>query len=258
MLRSAVSEQLDHDPHFRWRGEAVTRIENLSDIVFALALGMLVSASEIPKNWVELNTHMINIVPVALGFAVLLMIWNAHFTYFRRYGVADRLIIFLNAALLLVILFIAYPLRFIFDALFSYAIGIIQNDWGRMAEIGLMNFNQAGILMAYFTAGLTIIFALILGMYLHAMRNADLLGLSPAERIITRRSIWRYGAQICLGIVATIAALNSNIGPFAGFILNLNIPVAIAIRLTLKLPAASNTDAPDQNESIPHEPENID
>ena len=37
---------LDNDPNFRWRGQAVTRIENLSDIVFALALGMLITTAD--------------------------------------------------------------------------------------------------------------------------------------------------------------------------------------------------------------------
>ena len=112
MLRETIAQRLDHDPLFKWRGDHVTRIENLSDIVFALALGMLVSATSPPTNFSELGAHLLNIIPVAAGFGLLLNLWNAHFVYFRRYGLADGQTIFLNACLLLVVLFLAYPLRF--------------------------------------------------------------------------------------------------------------------------------------------------
>ena len=38
MIRGEIARHLDHDPHFQWRGESVTRIENLSDIVLILAV----------------------------------------------------------------------------------------------------------------------------------------------------------------------------------------------------------------------------
>ncbi len=51
MLRKAIGKQLDHDPNFRWRGKAVTRIENLSDIAFAVALGMIISGVDAPRDY---------------------------------------------------------------------------------------------------------------------------------------------------------------------------------------------------------------
>lgn len=235
MIRTSLSAQMDHDPHFRWRGEAVTRIENLSDIVFALALGMLVSAASPPTQFLQVQAHLIGIIPVAFAFGLFLMIWNAHFTFFRRYGVADGWIIFLNAVLLLVILFIAYPMRFIFDSLFAYVIGGATGDWSRMSGMGLNTMRSASVLMGYFTAGYAFMFTVLLAMYSHAMRKADLLGLSASERVITRRSIWRYRAEVLLGISAMFGAIYTSLGPFAGFILNLNWPATFVINRILKL-----------------------
>lgn len=240
MIRDSISEQLDHDPYFRWRGGEVTRIENLSDIVFAIALGMLVSTSEIPKNWSQLNLHLINIIPISLGFVLMLVVWNAHFTFFRRYGVADKWIIIVNAALLLVILYIAYPLRFMFDSLFAYVQGAVGGDWSRLREFGfaeLTGSQDAAKLTAYFTMGYSALFFLILAMYSHAMNRADILNLNNSERIITMRSIWRYRIEVLLGVSATVAALFSPIGPFSGFLLALNWPFSSVIDRKLKLPA---------------------
>ena len=106
-MRTEIAKHLDHDPNFEWRGQTVTRIENLSDIVFALALGMLLLTGTPPQTFSELITFLINIVPVAAGFLILFMIWNAHFVFFRRYGIADNTVVLLNALLLLMVLFFA-------------------------------------------------------------------------------------------------------------------------------------------------------
>jgi len=76
MLRGEIAKGLDHDPNFRWRGESVTRIENLSDIVFALALGMIISAAVVPQSYNELKLYLVSIIPATLAFATLVGIWH--------------------------------------------------------------------------------------------------------------------------------------------------------------------------------------
>lgn len=73
---------------------------------------MLISGVAAPRDVPGLREFLINIVPTALGFTVLLSLWHGHYTFFRRYGVADKTIIFLNAVPIFVVLFMAYPLRF--------------------------------------------------------------------------------------------------------------------------------------------------
>lgn len=242
MVRDQLARQLDHDPNFRWRGEAVTRIENLSDIVFALALGMLVSASNPPETYQELFPHLMNIVPVAAGFTIMLVIWNAHFTFFRRYGVADGYTVFLNAVLLLFILFIAYPLRFAFDSLFAWLLGSFAGSWDRIELLGLRNYRDAGHIIAWFSLGLAMIYCLILLMYRHALAKADLLDLNNSERAMTRRSIWRYGSEMMIAILIVPLAAFTPLGPMAAILGVLNWPIAIAIRKRIRLepgPSAS-------------------
>jgi hypothetical protein len=244
-MRATLARQLDHDPNFRWRGEAVTRIENLSDIVFALALGMLVSASAPPTTFAELQRHFMNIFPVAVGFALLLSIWNAHFTFFRRYGVADTWIIVLNAVLLLVILFFAYPLRLIFDSLLAFGLGML-GDWSRMAGLGLLDFRDAGRLMGYYCIGYGLVYVVIQSMYAHALRRAEVLDLSPSERIMTRRSIWTYRMYVVISALVGVVAVWTPLGPIAGALFGLIGPAAmlVAARLKLPPPPAEEADQP--------------
>ncbi|MEQ9505474.1 MAG: TMEM175 family protein [Hyphomonas sp.] len=241
-MRATLANQLDHDPNFRWRGEAVTRIENLSDIVFALALGMLVSASAPPTDFSSLKAHFLTIFPVAAGFALLVAIWNSHFTFFRRYGVADTWIIILNAALLLVILFFAYPLRLIFDSLLAFMLGI-GGDWSRMGSLGLATYADAGVLMGYYCIGYGLVYVIIQSMYAHALRRADDMGLSASERVMTRRSIWNYRAHVLLTVVVGVLAVWTPVGPMAGTFFGMMWPIAVLVEKRLKLPPVEDAAA---------------
>lgn len=235
MLRETLTRQLDNDPDFNWRGTSVTRIENLSDIVFAISLGFLVASTPGELSLDGLHAHLLNIVPVALAFSLLLSIWNSHFIYFRRYALADNYILFLNAILLLFILFIAYPLRFIFDSLFAWIIGTLTNDWSRMNVMGIYGYGQAGIIMGYFGAGFAIVQAIISRMYAHALRKADLLELNPKEIIITRRSVWMANGEMLIGVMVGLLAAFTPIGAFAGFGMWLIQPLNMAVRRLIRI-----------------------
>lgn len=242
MIRGQIQRHYDHDPLFRWRGENVTRIENLSDIVFALAFGMLVSASSPPTTYSSLLDHLWQIIPVIAGFAILVVIWNAHFVYFRRYAVADRWVITLNAALLLVVLFIAYPLRFIFDGLFGFLLGAIAGDWSRMQETG-MGYHESGHIVGIFAAGYAMTFAIIALLYGHALRKKHALDLNANELALTRRSVWIYWGSVGLSLMVTALAFWTQFGPFASWLYALTGLIAFIANKRFPLEKVAETEA---------------
>lgn len=208
MIRDGLKEfkGLDHDPDFRWRGTNVTRIENLSDIAFAIALGMLITGVDAPRNIAGLREFLIYIVPTLAGFSVLLGLWNGHYTFFRRYGVADNKIIALNALLIFVVLFMAYPLRFAFDSLFAWLQSIFTDDYTRSLEIGVTSFAVAGEIIAYFSLFYASAFALFALMQGHVLKKADLLGLNAYELTVTKiERFARWGQCLISLLVAGLA-----------------------------------------------------
>lgn len=178
---------LDHDPDFHWRGTNVTRIENLSDIVFAIALGMLITGVDAPRTLFDLREFLVNIIPTLLGFTVLLGLWNGHYTFFRRYGVADRRIIVLNAILIFIVLFMAYPLRFAFDSLFGYVTTLFTGDYTRSINLGLRGYKDAAEIIAYFSLFYSAAFAVFALMQRHVLKKSALLKLNAHELAITRQ-----------------------------------------------------------------------
>ncbi|MBB35133.1 MAG: hypothetical protein CME88_07790 [Hirschia sp.] len=234
MLRDAISKRLDHDPRFTWRGGQVTRIENLSDIVFALALGMLVSSSAAVVTFADLVDHLLNVIPVAAGFSLLLVIWNAHFVFFRRYGVADGRIIVLNAALLLIVLYLAYPLRFIFSSLFAYILYLFGE--AQRIEAMRVGFKESGMIMAFFSIGYCMTYIVISMMYSHALKKADLLELNATERAMTLRSIWEFRIQVIIAAIAGVVAITTPLAGGSGALLILIWPISAILNRIIKLP----------------------
>src|SRR5689334_19676051 len=108
---------------FRWRGHEVTRIEGFSDAVFAFAVTLLVVSLEVPKTFSELMGVMRGFLPFAVCFGLLMMVWREHYLYFRRYGLQDNVVFWLNAVLLFVVLFYVYPLKFVFTLALSPLLG---------------------------------------------------------------------------------------------------------------------------------------
>jgi hypothetical protein len=66
-----------------------TRVEALSDMVFAFALTLLVVSSAPPSSFVDLNEQLWGFPGFAAAFAILLIIWHSHYIFFRRYALED-------------------------------------------------------------------------------------------------------------------------------------------------------------------------
>ena len=93
----------------------MSRVDGFSDVVFGFALTLLVVSLEVPKSYGELHELIRGFIPFAVSFLLLMTIWYAHFQFFRRFGLHDMGTIVLNAALLFVVLFYVYPLKFLFS-----------------------------------------------------------------------------------------------------------------------------------------------
>lgn len=197
---------------FRWRSHEISRIEGLSDAVFAFAVTLLVVSLEVPKTFTELSLAMRGFGAFAISFALLFFIWFNQYKYFRRYGLQDNFTIVLNAVLLFVVLFYVYPLKF----LFSYLVNLFTGGHG---EVRLLNGNieamvEAGDmprLMIIFGIGYVAIFVVFILLYWHAYRTRAQLELNELEVFDTRNSIQEAALNCSIGLLSIlIAAFGGN------------------------------------------------
>ena len=67
----------------------VTRLETLSDGVFAFSATLLVVSLEVPRRFTELVANLYGFIAFGLTFTALILIWSAHRGFFRRHQLAD-------------------------------------------------------------------------------------------------------------------------------------------------------------------------
>ena len=181
---------------FRLRGTAMSRVDGFSDVVFGFALTLLVVALEVPRTYAELHANLLGFFPFAISFTLLIMIWFAHYRFFRRFGLHDDATIALNAALLFVVLFYVYPLKFLFNLMLPTpnAANIFSNAY------------QMRQLMVLYGLGFTVIYLLFASLYGMGWRHREELQLNRLERALTLYWLVDHLGVACVGLLSVIIA----------------------------------------------------
>ena len=181
---------------FRHRAHEVSRIEAFSDVIFGFAMTLLVVSLEAPKSYEELMEMMRGMLPFAFCFAIFIDIWFKHHSFYRRYALHDNVVLALNTALLFVMLYYVYPLKYMFTLVADQITG-----HATMAYRG-----DASVLFAIYGIGFTAVFWIIGAMYWRAWSRRDRLHLNAVEEIDTRESIADNFFEGAFGIVSAILA----------------------------------------------------
>lgn len=177
------------EKYFRWRGKEVSRLENLADAVFGFALTLLVVSTEVPRTFESLMRVFRDFPAFAACFAILLMFWNDHYKFFRRYGLEDFFTRSLNYAILLLVLFSVYPLKFLFTT------------WLGSGN-GITSLEQLATLFRIYGLGFAVIWLLYALLQFHALRQAEALQLSPVEVVMSRLQLNEFRLQIAVCFIS--------------------------------------------------------
>ena len=207
MIRELVGTDLvPPEKHFRWRGGEITRLEGFTDAVFAFAVTLLVVSLEVPKTFQELITAMKGFVAFAICFGILVQVWYYHYKFSRRYGLQTAYTVVLNAALIFVVLFYVYPLKF----LFTLAVGGLSDGLILPAEqVNHMVSSTREIveLWLIYSAGIMAVYLLFTLLYHHAYRKRDELKLNEYEALCTRNAMIHFGGFAGIAALVALAAL---------------------------------------------------
>jgi uncharacterized membrane protein len=224
MIRELAGHQLvPPEKNFRWRGGEITRLEGFTDAVFAFAVTLLVVSLEVPHTFAELIDAMKGFVAFAICFAILTQVWYFHYKFSRRYGLQTVYTIVLNAALIFVVLFYVYPLKF----LFTMSVGALSG--GRtvpLEQLGHMIKSQHELFMLWmiYSAGVIAVYGIFALLYHYAYQKRAQLELNEYEALSTRHSVIHFTGLASVGVIVIIAALvlpMQYVG-YAGFLFTLN------------------------------------
>src|ERR1700761_2129285 len=156
-----------------WRSHEPSRLETFSDAVFAFSVTLIVLSLEVPKSFTDLLEMMKGTLSFAACFAVLFGIWNSQNKFFRYYALNDAFTVTLNGVLLFVVLVYVYPLKFLFDLVFSdnrYSTGHGMRE--------MITTLQVPVLMTIYGAGYMANNLLFFLMHWNALRHKEQIKLN--------------------------------------------------------------------------------
>jgi uncharacterized membrane protein len=230
MIREKMVEKnIGQSGEFRWRGHEISRIEGLSDAVFAFAITLLVVSLEVPKTFTELAETMHGFGAFLISFLLLFAVWFTQYKFFRRYGLQDTITMVLNAALLFVVLFYVYPLKFLFSFLidrFTGGNGEVHLPNGTVTTM-IENYEQMTSLMVIFNLGYLAVFGVFVLLFWHAYRKREVLELNELERFDTRESIQECSLNCSIALLSLLVVVIGGAGRagLAGAVYMLTPPV---------------------------------
>ena len=195
---------------YTMRRDEPTRIEGFSDAVFGFSLTLLAFSLEVPSSVEELRTLAVaQLVPTLAAFALMCWIWAEHNSFFRQFGLQDPVTVILNCALLFLVVFYTYPLKFM--AVFLW--GMIANAFGwdgilsALAGSGSLTLTQGSrtdvtALMLIYHVGFIALFAIFALLYRHALRQKDVLALDAVELFEARAGQRVHVISVTVGLAA--------------------------------------------------------
>jgi hypothetical protein len=246
----ALHEYIGRDG-FRLRGTSMSRIDGFSDVVFGFALTLIVVSLEVPKTYTELHQVLLGFVPFAICFIFLIMVWWAHFRFFRRYGLHDAGTILINAALLFTVLFYVYPLKFLFNLVVLQLMNRAPAD-----NLVFSSPYQVREMMVVYGVGFAATYFLLAALYLNAWRQRLHLRLNPLETTLTLTYFWDDFGVACVGLlcIGIVFLLPPNQAGTAGYCFFL-IGVWKTVHGKFTRPRIRNAHArtsPEDRTCVPH------
>ena len=201
--RRGLRERLPLAPmrerHFRWRGNEISRVEGFTDAVFAFAVTLLVVALEVPHSFEGLLDVVRGFPAFVICFAMLMTFWNAHFRYHRRYGMEDVFTRVMTMAILVLVLFFVYPLKFLFTMVTVGMFGLDLTDAPHVT-----GREQSQVLYLIYGLGFAGVWGLYALLYAHALRKRQELQLDELEVLQTREDLYAnlIYVVVCFGSIA--------------------------------------------------------
>jgi len=201
--KAVVDAAKARDRHFEWRVKEPSRIEGLSDAVFGFSVTLLVISLEVPRTFDALMHEMTGLFSFGLGFFFLMMIWYKQFIWFRRYGLDDTLSVVLNAALLAVVVFYVYPLKFLGNV-FAILFGLVSPTLQTGERV--IHVEQMPQLVPFFGIGFLSVHTILFLLALHGWAKRGPIGPDELECIDTRFSLTEDLIMLGVGVLSLVMA----------------------------------------------------
>ncbi|WP_026449788.1 TMEM175 family protein [Aequorivita capsosiphonis] len=195
-MRSEFNKYRKHDSRINYRGLDPSRMDNLTDAVFGIAITLLIFNLTNPNSFTDLLTFTKTLPAFLLSIFFLVIIWKEHLRFSEVYTLNSTGFIFLNTLFIALVIFYVYPLRFL--SLFLTSI-FFNVDVGLVIEE-----SQLPYLMIYYGfVAFALNFVLFL-FYYKAYRIRENLNLSTFEIFYTKSQMNKLIIMFAIPLISII------------------------------------------------------
>ena len=191
---------------FRMRGHNMTRIETFTDAAFAFALTLLVISLDMPKSYDDLLRSLNGVPAFFLSAVLLMMFWQGHHVWSRRYGLEDARTVTLSCLLVFTVLVYVYPLKFVFMSMMAWLhFGLRLPIPAQPLTVGAAG--DINRLFVIYGVGFVAMCITLILLYRHAWKQRDALQLNAVERYDTKVGAVTWTILGSSGLVSILLAL---------------------------------------------------
>jgi len=112
-MRKEILKYKHHDPRINYRGENASRLDNLTDAVFGIAITLLIFNLTNPNSFDDLLNFTKTLPAFLISITFIILIWNEHLNFSEIYTLNDTKLTLLNTVFIALVIFYVYPLRFL-------------------------------------------------------------------------------------------------------------------------------------------------
>lgn len=179
-MRHEIYKNKQHDPRINYRGTNTSRLDNLTDAVFGIAITLLIFNLSNPNSFGDLFTFTKTLPAFLISISFLVLIWTEHLEFSEIYSLNDTRIYLLNTLFIALVIFYVYPLRFLTIFLTNI---FFRTD----IELKIQG-DQVPYLMVYYGAIAFALYFILYLFYLRAEKMKTVLQLNDYEMFYT---VWQ-------------------------------------------------------------------
>lgn len=177
-MRSEILKNRHHDSRINYRGENASRLDNLTDAVFGIAITLLIFNLSNPNSFQDLLTFTKTLPAFLISISFVILVWNEHLEFSEIYTLNDTRLTILNTIFIALVIFYVYPLRFL--TLF------LTNQFFQTDIIVNIKGDQVPYLMIYYGFVAFALYFVVFLFYRRAIQLKNELQLNAYEEFYTK------------------------------------------------------------------------
>ncbi|WP_226390647.1 TMEM175 family protein [Penaeicola halotolerans] len=172
-MRNELYKLKKGNERITYRGANASRVDNLTDAVFGIAITLLIFNLTNPNSFADLLTFTKTLPAFLISIFFIILIWREHLDFSKMYTLEDSGLSILNTVFIALVIFYVYPLRFL-------TLFLTNNFFNTDIAVSIRG-DQVPYLMVYYGFVAFALYFVLYLFYVRAYRIKDKLDLSDFE-----------------------------------------------------------------------------